>query len=396
MESDPTLPGDETTSLAAPSTVSPFEPLFMTLVEAEAETSAWQSLSDQAMEPNPFFRPEFLLPYLHYAEPAVVSIAAVRRRVGGQLVAFAPTGHRKLGLSRSAPLVWTNAYAPLGTPLLAPDCAEAAATKFLRMLMMQTGPLLALPEQRLDGTVAEAIRAGAQALGLKVAQTSSYQRPVLAVHGSMASYLSHFSSQRRRRYAKGYRRLKGQGHLVRDHLRGVHAAAVFEDFLALEQAGWKGEAGTAIASNPHLATFARKAVEQLAAAGCLMLDRLRLDDRTIAAVISFRDGPRAYAWKTAFDETQARNSPGLQVVLAAMENYFHHDALVEVDSLAGRAPSLIDDLWRERASFGTLVVAGGGLSSARLLSAKGDIVARDIARLGAKRLDSALRRFRKT
>ncbi|MEI2386748.1 GNAT family N-acetyltransferase [Breoghania sp. JC706] len=400
MASDQTLPdedpSEDPSSLAAPSLVSSLEPLFMTLLEAEAELPAWQALASHALEPNPFFRPEFLLPYLRFAEPAVVSIAAVRRRSGGGLVALAPLGRRTLGLAWSAPHVWTHPYAPLGTPLLAPDCAEAAAMKLLRLAQMQMGPLLALPEQRLEGTVADALRSAACELGLKVGQTATYLRPVLPVEGSMEHYLADFSSQRRRGYAKGYRRLKELGHLVRDHLRGAHAAVAFDDFLALEEAGWKGESGSALASNPHHAAFAREAVGQLAASGCLMLDRLRLDDRTIAAVVSFRDGPRAFAWKIAFDEAHARYSPGVQVMLAAMENYFHHEALAEVDSLAGRAPSLVDSLWRERASFGTLLIAGGGFSAARLASAHGDIATHDMARRGAKGMKAVLRRFRKT
>ncbi|MDJ0930506.1 hypothetical protein [Breoghania sp.] len=179
-----------------------------------------------------------------------MTIAAVCHRSDGVLVALAPLGRRPLGLAISAAHVWTHAYAPLGTPLLVPDCAHEAAVKFIRLVTMQTGPMLALPEQRLDGSVAGIIQDAAVSLGFRVGRTSTYLRPVLSAHDTMERFLSEVSSQRRRRIAKGYRRLKGEGHLVRDHLKGAHAAQAFDDFLELEQAGWKGEHNTAIAGNP--------------------------------------------------------------------------------------------------------------------------------------------------
>ncbi|MDJ0930507.1 GNAT family N-acetyltransferase [Breoghania sp.] len=128
----------------------------------------------------------------------------------------------------------------------------------------------------------------------------------------------------------------------------------------------------------------------LAASGCLMLDRLRLDGQTVAALVSFRDGPRAYAWKTAFDETHARSSLGIQVTLAAMENYFSFEDLVEVDSLGGRVPSYVEDLWPDRTDFGTLMIAGGSVAFARFAAARVDIAAREGARRSVKKIIASL------
>ncbi len=395
MNRDDMTSGEKGPPLAAPIVISALEPLLMTPMEAVEEEGAWALLAEHAVEPNPFFRPEFLLSYLHHVESEPITIAAVRRRGGGGLAGLMPLGRKSLGLAWTAPHVWTHPYAPLGTPLLAPDCAQAAAEKLLRVVMSHMGTLLAMPQQRLDGPVVAAFRDAVVAARLKLDDTAHYQRPVLSLDGTMEQYLQQISGQRRRRYAKGYRRLKEQGHLVRDHLHGAQAVEAFEDFLALEQAGWKGESETALASNPYHAAFAREAVQEFANSGKVLLDRLRLDNRTIAVVVSFRDGPRAFAWKIAFDEEQASQSPGVQVMLAAMEGYFASADLSEVDSLAGQASSLIDGMWKDRATFGTLLIAGGRGAGVRMAMAHADIAAHDTARRSAKGVLSHLLKKRK-
>ncbi|WP_319774645.1 GNAT family N-acetyltransferase [Breoghania sp.] len=395
MDRDDMTPAEGAAPLAAPVAISALEPLLMTPMEAVEEAGAWAELAEQAMEPNPFFRPEFLLSYLHHVESEPITIAAVRRRGGGGLAGLMPLGRKPLGLAWKTPHVWTHAYAPLGTPLLCADCAQAAAEKLLRVVMSHVGTFLAMPQQRLDGAVAAAFRDAAAAARLKLDDTAHYERPVLSLEGTMEAFLQRISGQRRRRYAKGYRRLKEQGHLVRDHLSGAQAVEAFDAFLELEQSGWKGESATALASNPYHAAFAREAVQEFAASGKLLVDRLRLDERTIAAVVAFRDGPRVYEWKIAFDEEQASQSPGVQVVLAAMENYFAIDGLLEVDSLSGQAPSLIDGMWKDREIFGTMLIAGGRGAGARMAMAHADIAAYETARRSAKGVLSRLGKRRK-
>ena len=51
--------------------------------------------------------------------------------------------------------------------------------------------------------------------------------------------------------------------------------ARFEEFLALEQAGWKGRKGTALASSAATAEFARAMLFDLAEAGKARIDSLQ-------------------------------------------------------------------------------------------------------------------------
>src|SRR5262249_322359 len=74
------------------------------------------------------------------------------------------------------------------------------------------------------------------------------------------------------------------------------------DFFTLEAGGWKGRFGSAAANNSELRQFVESAVIGLAAEGKARVDRLLIDDRAVAASITFQSGHEAWFWKTAYDE----------------------------------------------------------------------------------------------
>ena len=72
----------------------------------------------------------------------------------------------------------------------------------------------------------------------------------------------------------------------RGHASGAGAARPrwrrFETFLALEAAGWKGKAGTAIACLPRDAAYFRRLVDAACREDALLVDALLLDDQPLA------------------------------------------------------------------------------------------------------------------
>ena len=159
------------------------------------------------------------------------------------------------------------------------------------------------------------------------------------------------------------------------------ATATFEEFLALEAAGWKGRDGTAILSSPAISAFAREVVARRAADGGVRIDTLRLAGKPIAMVVSFLAGASAWTWKIAFDEAFARFSPGVQLMLELPQRLFAHGKIARIDSLAAANHPMIDHLWRDRIPIGTLVIGPGGpLHRLALLSTESEIRARALAR----------------
>src|SRR5262249_15551850 len=103
--------------------------------------------------------------------------------------------------------------------------------------------------------------------------------------------------------------------------------AWIERFLALELAGWKGLAGSALAAEPATAHLFRESLHGAAQRGKLERLTLSLDGEPIAMLATFLTPPGAFSFKTAFDERYARYSPG---VLLQRENL----AVLDRDDIA--------------------------------------------------------------
>jgi CelD/BcsL family acetyltransferase involved in cellulose biosynthesis len=130
-------------------------------------------------------------------------------------------------------------------------------------------------------------------------------------------------------------------------------------FVALESAGWKGAEGSAIACDPATTGFFRAALAGAAAAGKLERLSLTLDRRPIAMLANFVTPPGAYSFKTTYDETFARFSPG---VLLQRENLalLAREGVAWADSCAAADHPMIERIWREKREIGRVSVAIGG------------------------------------
>ena len=136
--------------------------------------------------------------------------------------------------------------------------------------------------------------------------------------------------------------------------------ARFEELLILEAAGWKGKKHTALVSSDKTMSFAKDLVRARAEAGAVRIDSLRLDRRPIAMVVTFTLGATAWTWKIAYAEEFARFSPGAQLMLEMPKHVFADGRIEQIDSLAVADHPMIDHLWPDRISIGTLVVSPSG------------------------------------
>lgn len=132
-----------------------------------------------------------------------------------------------------------------------------------------------------------------------------------------------------------------------------------EDFLTLENAGWKGENGSSLASNNDTKSFYWDAMRAAHAKQQLHLSSMRLNGQPLAMLISLIDNKTGFSFKTAFDEDYARYSPG---VLLQLENLTLLDkhGLNFIDSCAVENHPMIDKIWSERREIGSVSIALSG------------------------------------
>ena len=168
------------------------------------------------------------------------------------------------------------------------------------------------------------------------------------------------TGKKRKELRRQHTRLAEQGSLSFQRCDGAHGVdAWIEDFLRLERGGWKGKAGSAMACAPETETLFRKALQQAAALGKLERLALCLDERPIAMLANFLIPPGSFSYKTAFDESYSRFSPG---VLLQRENLalLARQDTAWCDSCAAPDHPMIDSLWTERRPIGRISIAIGG------------------------------------
>lgn len=322
----------------------------------------WQRLGEAAVDPNPFFGPGFLLPFLKHMRGQSVRLVVVQNEETGDWLMAAPVGRRRLGLLLPVYTAWATDYAPLGTPLLRPDASPEVLVSFFQEAA-GSEKLLAIPYLPLSSRIARELQS-VSGLTSRV-----FIRAERAYHASGAAGEAQleaaFSGKRRKEMRRLLRRLGDHGTTRFECRMGRDAVSGFEAFLALEAAGWKGRAGTALKNQPETAAFAREAIENLAANGNVRIEQLWSGEALVASLVLIQQQGQIFSWKIAFDEAFARYSPGAQVALHAFRENLALPGFQGADSLAIPGHSMIEPLWRGRLETGTLLLGDGASSNFR-------------------------------
>jgi CelD/BcsL family acetyltransferase involved in cellulose biosynthesis len=374
LTADPSSSGIEETVVLGP-------------LEESAAEDAWQTLSDTAIDPNPFFGPAFLRPFLEHMSYGAVRLLVVRERTTGRWLAAAPIGRRRPGLIVPTTTIWTTDYSPLGTPLVHPEAGDGVLQAFLEAGAGRGG-VFAVPYLPLHSKTATRLMAVADGNGALVARSAR------ASHGAEAKGAAQLadadSGKRRKERRRLLRRLGDHGKVRFSSHEGTAAGQAFEAFLHLEAGGWKGRSGTALLNLPETAAFARAAVANRARAGGVRIDQLWAGSALVAALVLFREGGRIYSWKIAFDEDYARYSPGAQVALQAFRTNLASPGFKGADSLAIPGHAMIEPLWRGRLETGTLLYARGPIGGLKRRLCAADVSMEQRLRRAARALRKRL------
>ncbi|MEL7199165.1 MAG: GNAT family N-acetyltransferase [Pseudomonadota bacterium] len=326
--------------------------------------SAWEQLALNACEPNPFYEPWFVLPSFETLTSGVsIKIAAVFE--GKELIGLLPMKRSRDYYGYSIPHLssWLHNNAFCGVPLIRKGAEKLFWISLLAACDVNPGRslFLHLPSLPAHGPATHALDKVLCQTGLSYADVHSRTRAMLASKHSPDAYIANaLTNKRRKELRRHKRRLEDKGELTFDRDEadiGIEAWA--DEFLQLEAAGWKGEAGSALASNSTTAAFFHTALRGAAQNGRLERLTLRLDGRPIAMLANLISPPGAYSFKTAFDEDYAAHSPGVLIQLENLTMLDRQD--VEwTDSCAMQGHSMIERLWTERRELISRNIAIGG------------------------------------
>jgi len=276
--------------------------------ETSAETLAlngslereWDQLAERCEAP-PFLRPGWFATYAAAFGVGALKLACVRR--GGEMVAAVPLSTQRWALV--APANWH-------TPAFGSVCEDADATRALAShLLGPPPPRLDLSFLMPDDPLAAALRARAAAEGLPVLERVVRRSPYIELAGSWEEFEAALSKRRRANIRRRWRRLEERGEITIELADGSER---LDDLLAeayeIEAAGWKGEGGTAITSQPETERFYGDLARWAAQRGWLRIWFLRVDGRALAFALCLVHGGVLYGLKVGFEPEARPFAPG--------------------------------------------------------------------------------------
>ncbi len=322
-------------------------------------------LSNRVMEPNIFFSGRLLAPAMPRVEDRDIRLALIRDDRDGRsrMRLLMPYSVEKPGFSMGPPIirVWANPFGPLGTPLVDAEDAAETIDNLLEALGSRQAKLpsvLVLPDLRLNGRFAQLLRAVAISRELPVSITGQYQRPMLESLLDGDAYLKNaMTSGHLREMRRQWRLLEKEGALSYNVARQpAEIRKRTEEFLALEAKGWKGRKRTALINDRYRAAFAREAISNLSEADAVRIHTIDFDGRAIASLVVFVMAGEAYTWKTAYDESYSRFSPGKLLMMKLTDWHLDDANIMRTDSCAVPDHPIMSRFWEEREEMGTVLI----------------------------------------
>jgi CelD/BcsL family acetyltransferase involved in cellulose biosynthesis len=355
------------------------------------DAAAWDRLSETALVENPFYSRPYVLAGLDTIDSKADLKAIAIRDADGHLAGLFPFRPRVL-----APFPWPvaegaeNLYQPSGTPLVARDKARPVIDAWLDTLNSGESPRFwTMGHLDVDGAVKAVIDAGIAARSLTARVVVPYPRPDLTRHpGGLDAHKAHvIGKSRLKDIRRNLRRLSDMGEVTFERATDPRQVRErLEQFLALEQAGWKGERGTAFLSKEDDAAFARKAFGGEEREGLVSIDSLLLDGRPVAMAIDVSEGGTAFTPKCAYDETLRKASPGLVLDYLIIEHFYGTADHADMDAATTTGDHILLDLWNGQKQMGRLIVGPDDWRTSLLASGW------ETARAGKERVKKALGR----
>lgn len=323
----------------------------------------WSALEAQAVEPNAYASPHFVLPALRHLDPGSRSeVVFVERQDGA--------GPQTLGVAtltrRSAntllPLPHTEVYQSLhsfcGAPLIATGHGPAVWYGLLRHIRAHTPWSFGLVVRNLEsgGAAHTALQQACQAAGYTLRDGPAKQRAMLLPADTGPEALKRNLRKQHAEVERCKRRISESGELAWQIHRQAIEPRVTEDFLRLEHAGWKGEEGTSLRSQPAEEAFFKEMVDGFASECRALFTELRLGDQTIASTSNLVSGTQGFAFKVGWDPAYRKNGVGILNEAELVRHFPQVCADLSAFDSGAEPASFIEKLWPGRRPLVTSIV----------------------------------------
>jgi CelD/BcsL family acetyltransferase involved in cellulose biosynthesis len=288
--------------------------------------STWRQLEDAGACPCLFASHTWVtawaLEFAHNSTPKVVVGYEGEGPVG--LAPLFVTGRGTVELP-------VNFLSHRGEFLLSGDAAEAFAGEVLRHFRAQRRRLVLRSVPTASPTYAAVVSASASA-GYRAHTRPGRVSPYLDITTTWDGYLASRPSKRTSRWAKQNRKFRELGDVSVESAGGVNDVDRLVDlFVDVESRSWKERDGSTIRGR-GLEGFYRDLGRALAEQGWLRSFWLVLDGQAVAFILGVVFHGTFVALKTAYDESYAKQSPGMVLFHDVIADAFER-GLSQVDFL---------------------------------------------------------------
>jgi CelD/BcsL family acetyltransferase involved in cellulose biosynthesis len=195
---------------------------------------------------------------------------------------------------------------------------------------------------------------------ITIMPTASWERALLdrATAPTAEAYLgSALSSSTRKSLRRKRRALEELGPLrLTASTNAGEAAAGFNTFKRLEAAGWKGRDGTALEQDAEGEAHVRGRLLAGAADGTAFTVVMSAGERPVAAGLFLRDGGEVGFWKTTYDETLAKHSPGVVFDVMLTEWLYSQLWFARLDAGHDDSVNPATLIWAQRRRMANVVI----------------------------------------
>ena len=316
----------------------------------------WIGLVERNAEDNVYYAPHYAIPLLETVA-SNVGIRILTVWSGEILVGLFPITPNSLSFPGLIPAgqAWQTLFTFNCMPLIdRHDPLKTASALIKGLAGLRSGEWV-IPEMNVDGPVWRAMIEALDAQAMPWLMLNEFDRAMLTAEGSYEDHVQrHLSSKRRRDLARNRRRLEERGQVSTEtHLSGESLATAAEAFLRIEEGGWKGKRGTALASRDDTRQFALRAFNS-ANNNDVRIDLLLVNGTPIAAGVIVFAGGTGFTIKNAYDEAYAGYSAGLLLEMEVLRSLLTGKWAEKLDSATNGA-HVIDGLWPRRRRVADLV-----------------------------------------
>lgn len=317
---------------------------------------AWADLEARAVVPNAFLSPYFIMPAIRYLEnTSDVLMVFVEKAASGMKDLVGVGVFQVRRPTRQFPLThlstFTSIHSYLSGFLLDRDHAGEALRMIYGYLADGGHPWhgLYIDNCPTEHLLPDEMKEAARDVGLKWTTFSSWERAVFHAADFDGEIEAYLGKNQRKNYHRCVRNLKDQGMFEWRLVRGIESLDKnVDEFIRLENMGWKGKEGTSLYSNADHVSFFREMIAGFNRVDRAFFTELSVNGRIISSTSELISGRMGFGFKLGWDPEFAKYSPGIVNIIQLMEN--GKDSIGDLDYVdSSAAPnSYIDKIWAGR------------------------------------------------